>query len=110
MLIRTMTLTEFKKLLQDRFRMIDSTFKVKQSEYANQTDVFENIKNGVGVSLFNTEPEQVAWSYAAKHLESIMSILKKLPEEKPSKELINEKIGDAINYLIIIEGLLKERK
>ena len=105
-----MTLTEFKKLLQDRFRMIDSTFKVKQSEYANQTDVFENIKNGVGVSLFNTEPEQVAWSYAAKHLESIMSILKKLPEEKHSKELINEKIEDAINYLIIIEGLLKERK
>ena len=82
-----MTLTEFKKLLQDRFRMIDSTFKVKQSEYANQTDVFENIKNGVGVSLFNTEPEQVAWSYAAKHLESIMSILKKLPEEKPPTDI-----------------------
>ena len=106
---RTMTLTEFKKLLQDRFRMIDSTFKVKQSEYANDIDVFENIKNGVRLSIFNTEPEQVAWSYAAKHLESIMSILEKLPEEEPSEELINEKIGDAINYLIIIEGLLKER-
>ena len=57
----------------------------------------------------NSEPEHVAWSYAAKHLESIMSILEKLPEEEPSEELINEKIGDAINYLIIIEGLLKER-
>ena len=110
MLTTTMTLTEFKKLLQNRFRRIDCTFNAKQKEYANEIDVFENIKNGVRLSLFNTEPEQVAWSYAAKHLESIMSILEKLPEEEPSEELINEKIGDAINYLIIIEGLLKERK
>tara|TARA_R100000353_G_scaffold6986_2_gene8975 strand:+ start:1347 stop:1664 length:318 start_codon:yes stop_codon:yes gene_type:complete len=105
-----MTLSDFKKLLQDRFRRIDSTFNSKQKEYANEIDVFENIKNGVRLSIFSTEPEQVAWSYAAKHLESIMSILEKLPEEEPSEELINEKIGDAINYLIIIEGLLKERK
>jgi hypothetical protein len=28
----------------------------------------------------------------------------------PSIEYIEEKIGDAINYLILIEGMLKERK
>lgn len=104
-----MKIAEFKHLLKVRFKKIEDTFTVKQKEYANEKDVFENIKNGVGLSVFNTEPEQVAWSYAAKHLESIMSILESLPEEKPSEELINEKIGDAINYLIIIEGLLKER-
>ena len=51
----------------------------------------------------------MAYEYLCKHLESIQSILKKLPEEVPRYELINEKFGDAINYLIIIEGLLKER-
>ena len=105
-----MTAKDFRNLLEVRFKKIQDTFTVKQEEYANEVDVFENIKNGVRLSVFNTEPEQVAWSYAAKHLESIISILEKLPEEKPSEELINEKIGDAINYLIIIEGLLKERE
>jgi hypothetical protein len=28
----------------------------------------------------------------------------------PSIDYIEEKIGDAINYLILIEGMLKERK
>ena len=51
----------------------------------------------------------MAYEYLCKHLESIQSILKKLPKETPRYELINEKFGDAINYLIIIEGLLKER-
>ena len=85
-------------------RSLLSTYLYKE----NGKNVFENIKNGVGFSL-NSEPEHVAWNYAAKHLESIQSIIKKLPNEKPSEELINEKFGDAINYLIIIEGLLKER-
>jgi len=105
-----MNQTNFKKLLKARFKKIEDTFTVKQKEYANDVDVFENIKNGVGLSVFTTEPEQVAWNYAAKHLESIISMLEKLPGEEPSEQLINEKIGDAINYLIIIEGLLKERK
>jgi hypothetical protein len=27
----------------------------------------------------------------------------------PSETLVNEKIGDAINYLVLIEGMLKKR-
>jgi hypothetical protein len=104
-----MTPSEFKNLLKERFKKIEDTFVIKQKEYASNIDVFDNIRNGIRLSIFNTEEEQVAWSYLAKHLESIMSILEKLPEEQPSKEVIDEKIGDAINYLIIIEGLLKER-
>ena len=103
-----MKINKFKNLLISIFKRSEDTFTIKRSEYANDIGVFENIKNGVGFSL-NSEPEHVAWNYAAKHLESIQSIIKKLPNEKPSEELINEKFGDAINYLIIIEGLLKER-
>tara|TARA_Y100000361_G_scaffold135648_1_gene135741 strand:+ start:335 stop:649 length:315 start_codon:yes stop_codon:yes gene_type:complete len=103
-----MKLSKFKSLLHSIFKRSEDTFTVKRAEYADDIDVFENIRNGVGFSL-NSEPEHVAWSYAAKHLESIQSIIRKLPNEKPSEELINEKFGDAINYLIIIEGLLKER-
>ena len=104
-----MQLDKFKNLLQHIYRRTDETFDIKRDEYANDVDVFKSLKNGTAFS-FQSEPEQVAWNYLAKHLESIQSILSKLPDEEPSVELINEKLGDAINYLIIIEGLLRERK
>jgi len=104
-----MQLDKFKSLLQHIYRRTDETFDIKRDEYANDVDVFKSLKNGTAFS-FQSEPEQVAWNYLAKHLESIQSILSKLPDEEPSVELINEKLGDAINYLIIIEGLLRERK
>ena len=79
------------------------------NEYATDLDVFQSFKEGVGFSFQDT-PEGVAWNYAAKHFESIKNIIGKIPDEIPSHELVDEKIGDAINYLIIIEGLIKERK
>ena len=103
-----MNLDKFNLLLEGIFRRTESTFNKKRNEYAHDKDVFKSLKNGVGFS-FHDEPEQVAYEYLCKHLESIQSILKKLPEETPRYEIINEKFGDAINYLIIIEGLLKER-
>tara|TARA_R110000737_G_scaffold29025_1_gene47416 strand:- start:113 stop:424 length:312 start_codon:yes stop_codon:yes gene_type:complete len=103
-----MTELQFTKLLNRIFKRTENTLLAKRNEYASNEDVFKSFKNGTGFSLHD-EPEQVAWSYLAKHLESIQSIIKKLPNERPSEELINEKFGDAINYLIIIEGLLKEK-
>tara|TARA_R110000744_G_scaffold160678_7_gene276978 strand:+ start:48 stop:374 length:327 start_codon:yes stop_codon:yes gene_type:complete len=103
-----MNLNKFKLLLQGIINRTESTFNRKRNEYANDADVFISLKNGTDFS-FHNEPEKVAYEYLCKHLESIKSIISKLPEEKPRYELINEKFGDAINYLIIIEGLLKER-
>ena len=99
---------KFIKLIDKIFSRTENTLLAKRAEYAHKEDVFKSFKNGTGFSL-HTEPEQVAWSYLAKHLESIQSIIRKLPNERPSEELIDEKFGDAINYLIIIEGLLKEK-
>lgn len=79
------------------------------NEYANDLDVFLSFKKGVGFSFQDT-PEGVAWEYACKHFESIKTIISKIPDEIPSDKLVDEKIGDAINYLIILEGLIKERK
>jgi len=103
-----MNLSRFKCLLQGVFNRTESVFNKKRNEYSHDQDVFANLRNGVAFSIHD-EPEQVAYEYACKHLESIQSMIKKLPDELPSEKLINEKFGDAINYLIIIEGLLKER-
>jgi len=104
-----MTIKNFNKILESRFKKTRETYSRKMNEYATDLDVFQSFKEGVGFSFQDT-PEGVAWNYAAKHFESIKNIISKIPDEIPSHELVDEKIGDAINYLIIIEGLIKERK
>ena len=103
-----MKIKNFKNLLEKRFEKTRKTYSVKMNEYATDLDVFQSFKNGIGFSFHNT-PEGVAWEYACKHFESIKTIISKLPDEVPTDELLDEKIGDAINYLIILEGLIKER-
>ena len=104
-----MTYDKFMELLEERFNKTRETYSKKMNEYATDLDVFQSFKRGVGFSFHDT-PEGVAWEYACKHFESIKTIISKIPDEIPSDELIDEKIGDAINYLIILEGLIKERK
>ena len=104
-----MKVEKFKELLEKRFNKTRKVYSKKMNEYANDLDVFQSFKEGVGFSFQDT-PEGVAWEYACKHFESIKTIVSKIPNEIPSDELIDEKIGDAINYLIILEGLIKERK
>tara|TARA_R100001463_G_scaffold87059_2_gene141795 strand:- start:593 stop:913 length:321 start_codon:yes stop_codon:yes gene_type:complete len=103
-----MTYNKFMELLEQRFNKTRETYAIKMNEYATDLDVFQSFKNGVGFSFHDT-PEGVAWEYACKHFESIKNIINKCPGEVPTDELLEEKIGDAINYLIILEGLIKER-
>jgi len=42
-----------------------------------------------------------------KHLVSVIDMIFDFPAE-PEESVINEKIGDSINYLILLEALLKE--
>ena len=92
-----MKIKDFNDLLEKRFEKTRETYSKKMNEYATDLDVFQSFREGV------------AWEYACKHFESIKNIISKCPGQVPTDELLDEKIGDAINYLIIIEGLIKER-
>ena len=94
---------KFEILLGKVFSRTTNVLTKKSKEYATDKDVFQSFKNGTGFS-FHNEAEKVAYEYLCKHLESIKTMLSDLNNNPP-----DEKIGDAINYLIIIEGLLKER-
>jgi hypothetical protein len=98
---------KFELLLASVFNRTQNILASKSKEYATDSDVFASFKKGTGFS-FHNEPEKVAYEYLCKHLESIKNMLNNL-DNPPNKNQINEKLGDAINYLIIIEGLLKER-
>ena len=100
-----MTRDKFNKIVKRRIRLIEQVLMKKQKEYANNSDVYHNfIRAGEFCNLSKEKSLQVMW---AKHLVSIADMIE--ADKQFSNIYIEEKIGDAINYLILLEGMLKER-
>jgi len=98
-----MTAETFNKLLESRIKLIKNVLGVKANEYATD-DRLHNFKEAA--KTFNTTASDACWSYMMKHLVSIKDIAQ---GKKPiSIESVQEKIGDAINYLILMEAILLE--
>ena len=74
------------------------TLSRKREEYAEDESPFRNFYNGA-VMLGKT-PMETAWGYATKHFVSIQDMAE--GRKKITKELIDEKFGDAICYLVLI--------
>lgn len=96
-------------VVQRRVQLIKDVLQSKNEEYAGQEDVFKAFTESLPLSFHDTK-QAVAWEFMVKHLQSIKMIIEaraktgKIPDEK----VLEEKIGDAINYLILIEGMFKE--
>ena len=96
-------------VVQRRVQLIQEVLEHKNSEYADKEDVFKAFTESLPLSFQDTK-QAVAWEFMVKHLQSIKMIIEakaksgKLPDEK----VLEEKIGDAVNYLILIEGMFKE--
>lgn len=83
----------------------------KGDEYSYNAGAFENFEEGVQISLANTR-EGVAWGYVTKQIQSVRALIREVDTGKTdhlTAELIDEKFGDVINYMILIEAMLKER-
>jgi hypothetical protein len=105
-----MTRKQFvEEVVQRRVQLIKDVLETKNSEYADKDDVFKAFTEALPLSFHDTK-QAVAWEFMVKHLQSIKMIIEaraktgKIPDEK----VLEEKIGDAINYLILIEGMFKE--
>ena len=99
-------MSNFNKLVKNRCEKIHSVLASKAKEYAVDNNRFHNFDLAAAVN--NTTPEKALWGMATKHLVSVIDIVNS--PETVSLELIEEKIGDMINYLILLEGLLKRRQ
>lgn len=95
---------EFQKLLDDRITCIRKVLDTKSKEYATD-DRLHNFKRAAGFFSNVPSPAYTAWGFAVKHLVSIQDIVEGRPY---TLEQMKEKVGDAINYLILIEALLTE--
>ena len=105
-----MNVTDFNKVIEKRIELIKLIMLSKGKEYSIDSDKFHNFKQSVGIS-FHTCPEKIAWEFSVKHFQSIKDTLDSVDngDVNYTNKYIEEKIGDAINYLILIEGMLKER-
>ena len=77
----------------------------KGAEYSRgEYDVNSNFKRVA--EAIGQDPVTVAYVYLAKHFDSISNFVK--TRSTPSGEPIMGRIGDAVNYLLILASLLEE--
>jgi len=100
---------EFKKLVKERQKHTDATLVVKGAEYERNNDRLHNFYRAAAMN--ERTASQELWSMLTKHLISIKDMVDDTAKDiYPSKEQINEKIGDAQNYFHLLEGLFVEAK
>ena len=100
---------DFEILVENRCRAIKEVLTQKAKEYASDESRFHNFE--MAARKRDTTPEDALMGMKVKHDISVDDLVKWAKEspEKLNNDIINEKIGDSINYLILLEGLLKLR-
>ena len=99
---------KFNQLVESTLEKCKTTLTSKREEYVNEPDkdVLANFYNNAELSIVGT-PEGIAWELLTKHLQSIKDYCN---GRSVSSAVLDEKVGDAINYLLLIKGILSERE
>ena len=97
----------FNEIVDDQLLHIKKVLASKGDEYA-RGDRLSNFKRAA--TRMGCAPEKALMFFREKHECSILDIIDDLERGcYPSKELIDEKVGDSINYLILLKALMYER-
>lgn len=107
-----MNATEFNEILANRQRQMQDTLDSKAAEYASDEDRLHNFKRAADVR--HTSPEDAcvgfmtkAWVWMLDLVDSTTSTDRK--KLYIAEAQIDEKFGDLINYLVLLEALFRER-
>ena len=99
-----MTAKDFDKVVDELVSHACKTLKSKAGEYSRDTDRLSCFKRAAGVQ--QVTPSQALLGMMTKHVISIYDCI--TSGNKFTEAMAKEKIGDNINYLILLYGLLKE--
>lgn len=103
-----MNARNFKKIVKARQRHTDETLLVKGEEYSRQNNRLHNFYRAAAIN--DQTPEQALWGMMSKHLVSLKDMIDDTAQgDCPSEDQIDEKLGDTINYLHLLDGLFMER-
>ncbi len=97
---------DFDKIVENRCRKIKEILQHKAGEYAKDKNRFHNFD--LAATMAGTTPEKALKGMMLKHEVSVQDLINN--PDKATEALIDEKIGDNINYLILLEGLLRRHK
>ena len=96
------------EVLVNKGREYQSTKNEGSNVFAN----FERISDSVGINR-----ESVLWVYFSKHRDSIATFIRDLENGKSVNEIeehltepINGRITDAINYLLLLNSMINEKR
>jgi len=99
---------DFNKIVNDRKIRISKILQAKATEYAKGGDRLSNFKEA---ALFmQCTPEKALLGFVTKHMIALRDFTNDLENGHcQSEEMWDEKLGDIINYMILLEALLAER-
>lgn len=99
----------FNVLLDARVEKIWQVLESKGVDYATAGDSLHNFKRAAGMT--GETPLQVCVGFMVKHLVSVLDLVDRQSNRVAIPvELVDEKVGDAINYLILLEALFQEAR
>jgi len=102
-----MNLEQFEKVVDGRLQRIVSILKRKADEYA-RGDRLSNFKRAA--KILGSSPERALLGMMAKDWVSVLDLIEDLDRGVLAPQWMwEEKIGDAINYLILLEAMGSER-
>lgn len=97
-----MNVKDFNEVIHRRLDLVEDTLSKKGLEYSTETDKMHNFNQGAAFT--GKIREEVLLGFALKHWISIMDIIENLKQNKlPTRELLDEKIGDWVNYMCLLE-------
>ena len=98
----------FKKVLEETLQSTQHVMGVKAMEYVRNNNAMHNFD--VGARKTGVIREKVLYGFALKHHISIDDMRNDIEKGiLPTKEAVNEKFGDAINYLILEKASVLDR-
>jgi hypothetical protein len=95
---------QFNLCLDKRIELIRSVLSTKAREYSDGNDRMMNFNRAA--SILKTTPDKALLGMMIKHFVSVLDIVENQSYAPP---LIEEKCGDLINYVILLEVMLKEK-
>ena len=102
-----MNADKFEKLCRELLDKAEDTLFRKSKEYATDEDRLANFRQPT--SMLGISPAEVCLMYQMKHIASISKIAKETSQGAlPTKELLQEKCQDVLNYTLIFYTIVSE--
>ena len=107
-----MKTTEFNTVIHHRLNECERILIEKAKEYAKGDD--DRMHNFNRAAQITGEcREKALFGFFLKHLVSLMDIVDEMNKNSnyiPSRSLTEEKIGDSINYLLLLEASIEDKR